>query len=708
MATARVRLAFVALAALPLWGIGGEAEEEPAAERSALDEIVVTATRTDLRLFDAPYMAERIERQHIQGRRMARTMTEALADAPSIGPQKTSAGQGSPYIRGLTGFRTLLLIDGIRLNNSTFRDGPNQYWNTIDPLTVERLEVVKGPSSVLYGSDAVGGTLNAITRSAEVAPEGFNWQRRIYTRYSSADHSLGGRAEVSGSIGQKLGFIAGMSLADYGDIVAGGDTGRQPKTGFDQRACDLKLDYYPTPNSRLTFARQRFTQDDAWRAHATIHGTPWHGTAAGTDRVRVFDQRRELTYVQYEVRNLDSFINAARFSLSWHRQEETENRVRSNLQRNYQGFTCDSLGFSAQLESHTPLGHFTYGAEYYHDRVNSFRRDYAADGSLSRIRIQGPVADDAAYGLLGLYVQNQFPITDCLEAILGLRWTHARADARGVEDPATGARIAVKDSWSNLSASGRLIYHLDDHWNLFAGISQGFRAPNLSDLTRFDISRSGELETPSPNLTPEKYVSYEIGAKASYARWSGQAAVFFTSIRDMVDRYPTGNIIGGSAEVQKANIGKGHLCGIELQGEYRLSRQWRLFGGGACVRGEADTIPTFAMLKERRPMSKIPPPTAVLGARWQHPSGGLWAEALTRVAARQSRLSPSDERDTQRIPPGGTPGYAILTLRGGAQVTKNLKLNAAIENVFDKSYRTHGSGHNEPGRNFVLSADWTF
>ncbi|MBM4040041.1 MAG: TonB-dependent receptor [Planctomycetes bacterium] len=683
-------------------------EPDKGSERTTLDEIVVTATRTDLRLFDTPYMAERIENGYIQGRRMAKTMTEIFAETPSIGPQKTSAGQGSPYLRGLTGFRTLLLIDGIRLNNSVFRDGPNQYWNTIDPFSIGRLEIVKGPSSVLYGSDAIGGTVNALTRGAELAPGAFNCHGRIVTRYSSADDSLIGRVEASGNVGQKLGFIAGMTLMNYGDIEAGGDTGRQPKTGFDQRACDLKLDYYPTPDSKLTFGHQCFRQDDAWRAHATIFATPWHGTVAGTDRVRVFDQRRELTYVQYEVKNLRSFIDAARLSLSWQRQEETEDRVRSNLQRNLQGFTCDTLGLSAQFECNSPIDRLTYGGEVYHDLVTSFRRDYKADGSLSKVRIQGPVADDARYDLLGLYIQDQIPVTEHLDATLGVRWTYARAEADDVEDPTTGREITVRDSWSNLSASARLLYHLDEHWNLFGGISQGFRAPNLSDLTRFDISRSGELETPSPNLKPEKYLSCEIGAKANYGRWNGQIAFFHTRIRDMIDRYPTGRVISGGLEVQKANIGDGHMCGIELQGEYRLTRQWTLFGGVACVRGEADTYPTSAMIKARRPMSKVPPPTAVLGARWQHESGRFWLEALTRMAAKQDRLSPSDERDTQRIPPGGTPGYAVLTLRGGVQATKNLKLNAAIENVLDKDYRIHGSGQNEPGRNFVLSADWTF
>jgi hemoglobin/transferrin/lactoferrin receptor protein len=97
-----------------------------------------------------------------------------------------------------------------------------------------------------------------------------------------------------------------------------------------------------------------------------------------------------------------------------------------------------------------------------------------------------------------------------------------------------------------------------------------------------------------------------------------------------------------------------------------------------------------------------------VGLRWDHPDGKLWAEGVVTVAEEQDRLSSSDRADNQRIPPGGTPGYTVLTLRGGWQVYRDLKLSLALENVTDEDYRIHGSGLNEPGRNFVLAADWKF
>ncbi|MBI4711972.1 MAG: TonB-dependent receptor plug domain-containing protein, partial [Planctomycetes bacterium] len=123
---------------------------------AADDEIVVTASRREAKVFDSPYTISVIDSEEIQSRQMSRTTPDILSEEPAVMLQKTSMGQGSPYLRGFTGFRNVFLIDGIRLNNSTFREGPNQYWNTVDPFTIQRLEIVKGPASVLYGSDAIG------------------------------------------------------------------------------------------------------------------------------------------------------------------------------------------------------------------------------------------------------------------------------------------------------------------------------------------------------------------------------------------------------------------------------------------------------------------------------------------------------------------------------------------------------------------------
>jgi len=248
-------------------------------ETIMLDKIFVTATRTDKDPLYTPNTVHSLSFERLQNERMVRTIPEALKEIPGIMVQKTSHGQGSPYIRGFTGFRTLFMIDGIRLNNSVFREGPNQFWNTVDPLSIEKLDIVKGPSSVLYGSDAIGGTVNALTICPKYSDEkGYSSNGRAYYRYADAEDSHIGRGEAGGSYYKKFGWMLGASYKDFGDVEGGRDVGTQRKTGYDEWDGDVKFEYYVNPDSRIVFAHQNVNQDDVWRSHKTVYGISWEET----------------------------------------------------------------------------------------------------------------------------------------------------------------------------------------------------------------------------------------------------------------------------------------------------------------------------------------------------------------------------------------------------------------------------------------------
>lgn len=682
-----------------------------------LEAIVVTATRMEEEAFYVPYSTESLDGEELTSRKAFRTLPESLREVPGVLVQKTSYGQGSPYIRGLTGFRTLLLIDGVRLNNAVMRDGPNQYWNTVDLLTIDRLEVVKGPSSVLYGSDAIGGTVNALTRGKDpdVAGGGrnapYDWGGRAYYRFASAEDSHTLRGEVSGAYVPRLGILGGVSYKDFHDINAGEHVGRLPNTGYDELDGDLKAIYSVRPDLDLVFALQRVTQDDVPRTHSTIFSQSWRGTDIGTDLQRDLDQRRTLAYGQAHWTPEDAkWLSRVSFNLSWHLQEEDENRIRSNLQETHQGWEDGTLGTWIQLESPSPVGTLTYGVEYYHDEVDSFFREFDDTGNLLTIRPRGPVADDSSYDLLGVYLQDSFRPADRLEVILGGRFTYAHAEADKVDpDPATDPVFgSLQEDYYGAVGSARLLYELLEEWNLFGGVSQGFRTPNLSDLTRFDVARSGEVEIPAPDLDPEEYVSFEIGSKWLVEEWGLQAytSYYYTIIDDMILRFPTGDTIDGDPVVTKDNVGDGFIQGVEFGLSWNFYQGFTAFGNFTWLEGEADTF--VGAEKSREPLSRIQPTTALLGLRWDSPRKKYWVEATALIVDNQDRLSPRDEADTQRIPPGGTPGYTIYGLRGGAEVLEGLHLFAGVENITDVDYRIHGSGQNEPGTNVLLGADWRF
>ncbi|MBN2301167.1 MAG: TonB-dependent receptor [Lentisphaerae bacterium] len=672
------------------------------------DTIVVTATREERLLSLSPYYGDVLNADELQTKQAVRTVPEALKTKTGTFVQKTSHGQGSPYIRGFTGFRTLFLIDDIRLNNSVFRDGPNQYWNTVDAGSVSRLECMHGPFSVLYGSDAIGGTVHAITRGVRDLRPGSDWDRRVYYRYSDAENSHIGRVESVGHPTDDLTVHLGYTLKTFGDVRGGADVGTQEKTGYNETDWDAKLEYFINKNEWLTLAHQGVDINDAWRTHKTIYGIDWKGLSVGDELRRANDQNRELTYLQYHHYEANDFINQLHAGLSYHSQAEQRDRLRTRDRHDIQGFDVNTVGAFVQLKSDTPIGELIYGTESYHDDVSSFNKAYNPDGSVKSVAVQGPVGDDATYDNLGIYVQNAISMRKSLQVIIGCRYDYAAADARAVQDPDTGERIRVNDEWDSVVGNARILWSLDDSksHNLFAGVSQGFRAPNLSDLTRLDSARTDEIETPSPDLSPERFMSYEIGLKTKGALASGKFAYFYTDIDGMIVRTPTGRTIDGLREVTKKNSGDGYVHGVELDLSAKLISNFSVLGAFTWLHGVVETYPTSDPVLVEEPMDRLMPPTARLGLRWD--SDRYWAECGCVVAAKADKLSSTDKRDTSRIPPGGTPGYTVYDLRFGFDVSNDLSVSAALENVTDEDYRIHGSGVNEPGRNLVLAADWVF
>lgn len=684
---------------------------QPSRKWEELPPIFVSATQIPASPNNLPHSVSSITLETLE-RQVPRTTPDALRDLPSVMIQKTAHGQGSPFLRGFTGFRTLFLIDGIRLNNSTFRDGPNPYWNTVDSLSLERLEVVRGPSAVLYGSDAIGGTVNAFTRSHREFGPGIDWNSGVSYRFASAERSHIGRAETGANLGPTVGLNAGLSFKDFGDLQAGDNTRRQPRTGYAEWDLDAKVQWLIHPNQQLVFAHQTVDLDNAWRTHGTVHAQPWRGTVAGSDLARIHDHLRHLDYLQYHAVDLDGFIQEVHAHVSFHIQDEDEDRTRGDGRREVQGTYVDTLGVSLQLQTPTAFGRWVYGTEYYHDWVDSHYRRYNAAGSLQQVRRQGPVGDDATYDLAGLYAQNTIPLLDDrLQLTVGGRYNHAAADIDRAETPGTGQPLAISDRWNSLVGSARALASLDPEaqWRLFGGVSQGFRAPNLSDLSRFDIAGAGELEVPADNLNPEEFLTVEAGIRTRFGPVRAEATLYRTWIDDLVVRVPTGTTAStGEAIVAKQNSGNGHIHGAEATLAADLSEALTAWGSFSWMEGLLETPVTAGGPSIDEPVSRLMPRTFQAGLRWQSTDRRLWAEFAATFAAAQQRLSAADRRDNQRIPPGGTPAYEVFHLRGGWRPSERTSLTLAVENLADTDYRIHGSGLNEPGRNFIVALDLRF
>ena len=627
-----------------------------------------------------------------------RSLPEVMQAFPGVQVQKTGHGQGSPFLRGFTGQRTVLLVDGIRFDDTVFREGPVQYWNTLDPESFAEILFSPGLRSASAGSGAIGGVVELISSQPDPSS---SWGGLVRGRLSSAEQSSGGRLHVSGGDGA-IGLECGVHLRSFGDLRTG--QGVQPRTGYGTSGLDFRL-AWQSGGVDWTVGHDRSRVDDAWRTHSTIYGQPFEGTTIGSDLRRVLDHRRERTILTGSTRDLCALDHVS-WTFSRQVQSESRDRVRSDGRRDLQGFDLVGLGFSV----HAAKDNWSFGVDSMSSRADSERLNFASDGSFVGASIQGPIGDDSGRDLIEGYVAKDQSISSEFESHVAARWSSSRVFADRVADPASDAVLSMNSSLDGLSTSCGVRWTSPNQptTTLEGRISTGVRLPNLADFTRFDVARSGEVEIPAFGLDPEEFAGVEASIREERDSWSWLFTAYFTAIDGMIIRRPTGDVIDGGIAVTKQNAGDGRLYGVEgsLTWSPAPNLMWRT--QFSAQRGDVDTFPTSEDVSVNEPISRLAPALMTSTVRW-FPHGAPWhLEGRLRWSDLQDRLSSRDRADTQRIPEGGTPGWTVLDLGWGVPLDHGSSVGVALENVFDVDYRRHGSGVNEPGRNLVVRFERSF
>ncbi len=658
-----------------------------------LDEVTVTATRLPELVLDVPQSVSIVTDASIVERE-SRTTPEALQEEVGILVQETNLGGGSPFIRGQTGNRILVLIDGIRLNNSTFRFGPNQYLNTVDSQRVERLEVVRGPSSVLYGSDALGGVINVITKRRTEFPQPFGINARLFTQFSSAAVERTGRFESGWNKGA-LGFQGGATARDFGDLRAGSPTGVQDHTGYHELDGDARLQYRLAPDHELAFAFDRVTQ----------HDVP-NTIAFEFDNESLFfdPQQRTLYALEHTLGTLPWGFERWHTSVSFHEQREIRRRRKfDSLDKRREEDSVGTVGATTTLERPVLRVHrLTAGLELYHDEVDS-RAAVTNTQTGAQTPARGGFPDGSQYETFGAFVQGATAIGDVLarlgaprlplSLIVGGRYSRFAIDSN-VEG---FGRVAP--DFDDLTGSAAATYTVRDGVVVVASVSQGFRAPNLDDTVVLRaVPEQGGVDVPNPTIEPERVTNHEAGLKIDLPVGAGTLYYYYSAYTDLIERREIGEI-AGVTQFQRQNVGKAVVQGVEGDLLVPLAASLYFRGNFSWIRGNNTT--------EDEPFSRIPPVLGLAGLRHQSRRWPVWVELYARVAGAQARLSERDQSD-RRIPDGGTPGWHTLNLRSGWQPFPQLEVNLALENLADEQYRIHGSGIDSPGLNAVGNVTWRF
>ncbi len=624
----------------------------------------------------------------------------ALENTVGVMVQRTGRGQSSPFVRGLTGQQVLIMVDGVRMTNATFRAGPNQYFNLIDPNSVERIEVIRGPGSVLYGGDAMGGVINVVTKSASITGYDFATGGTVQ-RFSTADLGYTGRLNVEGAIGS-VGAYGGVGYGNYNNLDVAGNpdvppfvVGRQQATSWAYNSADIKFNFCLSDCSELIVSVQHYRGEDIFRSDRFP-----------ANRESIFDpQTRDLYYIRWQGYNPCGLVSTYQITSSLHYFDETRidrdfRAGRNPDLRSFRSFTDEQFGLTGSFTTDMcRLGTLSYGWDWYHDDIDSSRTD--VDSSVAPPTVTpraGEVPDDAFYSRYGVYLNWDMWLTDRLLASTGVRFEHVEAGAtidtvNANGDPVQGEIDPEYQDW--IGHIG-LTYEVSPCLHLIGSVSEGFRAPNIDDLASTNGNVFAGTQLPNPNLRPEHSYTYEVGVKFDDNCLRSQVFFWWTDLEDHILRGPP----NANDFLSRAN-GRSELHGVEATAEYLLDCQWSLYGNFWYTYGQDEGL-------FDEPLSRIPPTQGIVGLRNRWCGGANWLDMYAWIVAEQDRLSARDIADVNRIPAGGTPGYYTLNVRYGRLISERQRLSVNVENLTDVQYRVHGSGSAGAGIGAVLTYEMLY
>ena len=687
-----------------------------------LPPIVVTPGRLEQPLLETGRSVDRLERGRLR-ELQPRSLPDALVGATGVHVQETNRGAGAPYLRGLVGPQNLIVVDDVRFNTSIFRTGPNQYLSLIDAHGIEGIEIVRGPSSVLYGNGAMGGVLQVFLRAPKTTGEDrFRYRGSVEARFASADLAGGGSVGFTGSYGDFAFFVGGTF--DHFDTLRVGGGVEWPVSKYD-------AGYW---QSKLVWSHGSLSVTAAYAGAAVRNAG--RTDSLGLGEVRLYDNDDHLAYLRLQFGPAGP-VRHLRLTASYHRLGELVDRANCATTPSFgvevvsDRARCaaldnaviekkrrledivDTVGGTAELllALWSDRIHLATGFDAYADFVGSRREDASAkDGFVYAPAARGNFSDGSQYLTLGLYAHLAATVLDYgsqhfqIRLSGGVRYSHFGADAPNV--PGLGD---VGYSFDGAVGTAGLHVLIPDVFGVYGTFMQGFRAPNLQETTV--LGNTGQkFEVPASDLRPERSDTIEAGAWFHLGPVTLRAAYFHSFLEDAIDEAPTTyagqSQIDGKPVSHRVNAASGVAKGVE--GDLTIA-VWRFQLQAGVAWTEADVTSAAGVTT---PARRIPPVFGSATLRYTHPAPRAYAEIGLRWAARQDRLHPGDEADPRICETSrhsgllqsdvggtchGTPGYVVLAVRGGWQIHRRVRADVMIENLLDTRYRLHASGFDGPG-----------
>lgn len=695
------------------------------------ESVTVTATRTQVATIDTAVPVTVLSREELEQKTL-NSIGDIFRDLPGTSTVNEGAFQVRPRIRGLDSNRILILVDGERLNNARTSTGQSGIEiGLVETEQIETLEVVRGAGSVLYGTDALAGTVNIITKDAPRNRDGgFRFGGTFNGYFSSNEKGRRGNLAVTGS-SKFFSFRVAQSLERYENYF----TGNTEDLGL------TEIDGFPTPgevgnsqshgsNTQIT-TRFFFNDDNDLKLNYERRlgrniGSSLLTFDFGFNAYFPYSDRNKFNG-RFESRNLNKYL--AKASASFYVQNQKRNFTNETIflpfvnSLNETITDTDSYGFDLQTNWILGSKNFlTGGISYFRDENKDSR---LALNRLSSVANQTTSVPNGDFGSLAGFVQDEFEITKRLKLIGGVRverFFSSSTQTSGFGLPPTLTASQLEDlgitgldtglSVSETAVTGDFgaVFRITDEVSLSGRIGRSFRVANLFERFFTGAGSVGGFLVGNPNLMPESGINFDTSVKVKTSKYAGSVTYFNNYYRDFLSsqfRFNTPIRTGGPSVqlFQTVNLGRVRIQGIEAEFEkpFRIGSGFLTPSGNiSYLRG--DNLAVGAQTADQ-PLNTITPLKTVLNLRWQDVQRNYYADWTTRIVNKQERLSASFLASNG----GAEPGFAVSDLRGGYTFQREryrMSVNLGVTNLFDRFYTEQFVFAPARGRSFVVGTTW--
>lgn len=667
---------------------------------------------------------------------MPQTTATLLEQTGNVFVQRSQSGGGSPVLRGFEANRVLMVVDGVRMNNAIYRSGHLQNIITLDNNILERAEVLFGPASTLYGSDALGGVMVFTTKAPQLSgSRQAKFNANFMTRYSSANNE--GTGHINFNIGlRKLAFLTSVTYSQFGDLRMG--TVNNPfYNGF-----GLRNEYVARINDKDSIVKNNnpfiqkesgYTQYDIlqkirFQQNSKINHTLNLQLSNSSDiprydrltdirngKLRFAEwyygpQRRSMAAYQLDAKNLTGFADEIRAGINYqYIQESRHQRTRGSNELQQRFEDVDVVGYFVDMRKKFGRHEITIGTDGQYNNVQSKATaiDIVTKQSKAIDTRYPNGGSNMYYG--ALYAQHIYKIvTDKLILNDGIRLNYVSLNSR-FNDTTFYPFPFNTAQQNNTALSGNLgvVYMPATHWRFAINGSTGFRSPNVDDMAKVFESAAGTvLFVPNPNLQPEHTYNTDLGITYANDKVKVEATGFYTWFRNAIiaDKFTLNGqdsiVYDGKLTAVMANQNKAeaYLYGFHAAITAKLNRYVSLYSSVSHTYGRYINSAGIEV-----PLDHIPPTFGKTSIMYRQKRFSGEVFALYNAWKHLKDYSLSGEDNLVYATPNGMPAWYTLNVRTGYQINEYMGIQLALENIMDSHYRQFASGISAPGRNFVIT-----